>query len=389
MDLRVLKAEYFDIYNGLEMFKKKGVKAAATDFYLLTGGDFYDGANDSRGYIEGGKNLSERSGTYWIERKIDKEKAKLSTNEIDICAGRYIETNGNICVCSSSELTYRYVGGYRLAMPFSNSSVDPSNTTPQRGIDGIMELEYGFYPQMAASIKTQKRLEKAYNADSLVKTGNCYTVNEGGNNGLKIKIYKEYKYEGKRYIRVNNVKSRYLILSNKEWTSNVGYPVWVEVQPVKWFIDEKEKIMVTEKILFSGIPFALKEEVALPFEDTLIKRYLDSYVSKELLQNNHKFYDQDGLLNDCEKYSKLRERINNMTKEKQEEFLMMYAVNIQEDEFIKFSCFIRRTFGENVGQRFDNLWLEQDETRKEKFKNLFSSESKAKKKCLFFSKNFR
>ena len=31
--------------------------------------------------------------------------------------------------------------------------------------------------------------------------------------------------------------------------------VWVEVLPVKWLVDEKSRMMITEKLIFAGVQF--------------------------------------------------------------------------------------------------------------------------------------
>ena len=41
-------------------------------------------------------------------------------------------------------------------------------------------------------------------------------------------------------------------LSNGE-SYRIGDNVWVEVQPVKWLVDERAKVMITDKLIFSGV----------------------------------------------------------------------------------------------------------------------------------------
>ena len=62
--------------------------------------------------------------------------------------------------------------------------------------------------------------------------------------------------------------------------------MWVEVEPVKWWVDEKSKIMLTEKLIFAGIQFNEERNYkTADFDKTNIKRFMDTYLSKELVQN--------------------------------------------------------------------------------------------------------
>ena len=76
---------------------------------------------------------------------------------------------------------YRHVnrrtGGARPALPFSSiSSITTNGESGKRARDGILEVEYGYYPQKAVSRDMQERLERAYRSSSISKTGNSYTT---------------------------------------------------------------------------------------------------------------------------------------------------------------------------------------------------------------------
>ena len=76
-----------------------------------------------------------------------------------------------------------------------------------------------------------------------------------------IKFYNEYselnnkenKNNGKKYVRVEdqlmNHTFRYTLSNDEEYVC--GEYAWVEVLPIKWWIDEKAKVMITEKIVFT------------------------------------------------------------------------------------------------------------------------------------------
>ena len=62
--------------------------------------------------------------------------------------------------------------------------------------------------------------------------------------------------------------------------------VWVEVQPVKWLVDEKSHIMITEKIIFAGVQFEKNKSYDLKnFDKTNIKQFMDKNFSKDLVQS--------------------------------------------------------------------------------------------------------
>lgn len=53
-----------------------------------------------------------------------------------------------------------------------------------------------------------------------------------------------------RKIEFNETKQFLLIVPYGGYESE-----WFEVLPVKWLIDEKRKVMLADKVIFSGVPF--------------------------------------------------------------------------------------------------------------------------------------
>lgn len=130
-----------------------------------------------------------------------------------------------------------------------------------RAIDGILEVEYGYYPQNAVSKSMQRSLETAFQAGFLNKTGNTYTTDsrqyDEYDSAFLAQIHTEYEYNGKRYVRVKANSyydgDKFKLSNGQEYCD--GDFVWVEIQPVKWLVDEKEKLMITEKLIFAGVQF--------------------------------------------------------------------------------------------------------------------------------------
>ena len=251
----------------LDILEKRGTKAAITDFSILLGAyasDYYHVDNDS--FLEG------RTGDYWTKSDDEDKDARV------------VDDDGRI----RSSYVRRRSGGARPALPFSSIGSIPTNgESGKRAKDGILEVEYGYYPQKAVSKDMQERLERAYKTGSISRTRNHYTTDSRKYNNEKFleKQHDEYEYNGKRYVRIeaNSGRIQYA-LSNGE-TYRDGDNVWVEVQPVKWLVDEKEKIMLTDKLIFSGVQFNLTRDYhTRDFDKTDIKTFMDKYLSKDLVQ---------------------------------------------------------------------------------------------------------
>lgn len=254
----------------LDIFEKRGTKAAITDFSVLLGGWVWEHAeNDS--------SLEGRTGCYWTKSDDGDTNARV------------VEDNGSSC---RRNVQKRYIGA-RPALLFSSIGSIPTNgESGKRARDGILEVEYGYYPQKAVSKDMQERLEKAYRSGSISKTRNSYTTDSIAYNeydtSFQPQTHQEYEYNGKRYVRVE-ANSYYdggdLTLSNGEQYRD-GDNVWVEVQPVKWLVDEKEKVMLTDKLIFSGVQFNhTRDYHTRDFDKTDIKTFMDRYLSRDLVQS--------------------------------------------------------------------------------------------------------
>ena len=251
----------------LDIFKIRGNGATPTDF----------------AYVLGSYN------TYWTKTIM----SLLSSDTYMDCYAvgnikndgfyHYHSKNNNKKINSAS--VTKYCIGIRPALKLlSIDSIPTNGKLPIRAEDGILEVEYGYYPQERETQSMQGIITREYKRKKLIKTGNGYTIyrrkikdqekvfseefdfnEKNGNIYIKPKRYEEYEWHGEKYIRVN--KS------------------WIKVQPIKWLVDEKAKIMVTEKTICGGVPYI--SNIYSPttnFDKTFIKKFMDEIWSKEILQ---------------------------------------------------------------------------------------------------------
>ena len=255
----------------LDILKKRGTKAAITDFSILLGAYVSDYHMDNDSSLEG------RTGYYWT-------KSDDGDNDV-----RVVDDSSSRCYSNVD----RRNGGARPALPFSEVSSIPTNgESGKRAKDGVLEVEYGYYPQKAVSRDMQERLERAYRSGNISKTRNSYTTDSRRYNAYNEKFapkqHEEYEYNGKRYVRVeanSDFGSNTFTLSNGE-NYRDGDNVWVEVSPVKWLVDERAKVMITDKLIFSGVQFNhTRNYHTRDFDRTDIKTFMDRYLSRDLVQS--------------------------------------------------------------------------------------------------------
>ena len=161
---------------------------------------------------------------------------------------------------------------------------------------GILVAEYGEYPQQVVEDELKLKLEKAYLDNVIKKTGNKYSFKPYyhlNRNTYNVEYgaheYEEFEYKGKRYIRIcmydNNSLAR--TLSNGKYISSYEN-IWLEVEPIKWLIDEKANIALSEKIVFSGVAFH-EMSTLHSFEESDIKKFMDLFFSKEITQRKSRY----------------------------------------------------------------------------------------------------
>ena len=270
-DFTFLTEEQYFGDDKLDILEKRGTKAAITDFSILLGAYVSDYHIDNDSSLEG------RTGYYWT-------KSDDGDND-----ARMVNATGN----SNYDNVNKRNGGARPALSFSSISSIPTNgESGKRARDGILEVEYGYYPQKAVAKDVQERLERAYKNRTISRTKNSYTTDsvayDNYDTSFQPQAHQEYEYNGKRYVRVNAnsyYDGNYFTLSNGEKYKD-GDSVWLEVSPVKWIVDEKSHMMITEKLIFAGVQFNYTRNYhTRDFDKTDIKTFMDRYLSRDLEQS--------------------------------------------------------------------------------------------------------
>lgn len=277
--LTILPIEQLCGKSQLSILKKRGTEAKLTDFSILLGAFVCDVFLDTNTYDvtytdSVNENLEDRTCWYWSST---------------------IDKNNNVCTISfvgnsNNHLGDEREGGIRPALFYSSLSDIIANGTSKRCSDDILEIEFGYYPRQAASKKLQEQLEEGFQNQEIKTTGNTYTIDSRRglefNKNFSPKVLDEYEYNGKKYVRVmanSCFYGRKFRLSNEETYQNGDY-VWVEVQPVKWLVDEKEQVILTEEIISSGIQYNHNKKRMNDFDLTDLKLYLDLYLFRDLFQ---------------------------------------------------------------------------------------------------------
>jgi len=262
---------YGQLYNSdkLDMISKIGPLAAITDFSILLGGEVSE-----EHFTNEGKELKHRAGSYWT-------KTKVTDNDILIV--KHVNYPGFFSYRSNQEIGARPILQY--------SSISDDVISKVRRPDGILEIEYGYYPQWAPSHSFQKKLNFALESRFMKQQKDYITTFPRELNkyhteleNLESRGYIIFEYKEKKYICVKaNPQEKHFTLSNGiNYTKNEE--IWVEISPVKWLVDEKADIAVSKNILFAGVRFTRNSYYDEDFSKTDISWFMNNYLINDLLK---------------------------------------------------------------------------------------------------------
>ncbi len=157
-----------------------------------------------------------------------------------------------------------------------------------RGASGLLEVDFGEFPQTAVEDNFARQLENTYQI-GMKETGNKYTTDSVAYDDydmpFQAREFIEYEYMQERYIRFLGDKNGAGKVLSTGAKIKIGKPYWVKVEKVRWFVDKKNDIVLPKTILFAGVQFNQIRNYKGDFAKTDIKKYMDNCFAKEIQTN--------------------------------------------------------------------------------------------------------
>lgn len=255
---RFLKHEDLVGENSLKIFDYFEKQGTITDFYTLTGG---------KGHLYNDRfNVS---GMYW-------------TNEC--FANKTVSFIGSNGKNGYADVDRRMIG---IRPRIDYSLIKDKSTNVTEIIPGVLEVEYGEYPQYVVNEKLEKELFEVFKNGELKKTGKTYTIDNADIYALEQKFegraFAEYIYKDKKFIlfRPNDNCTNERLLDGR--IIEAKSLLWVEVKPIKWLVDVERDVAVSKKILCAGVRYDDKLLYPGIFKYTEMKMFLDRYFAKDII----------------------------------------------------------------------------------------------------------
>ena len=248
-DFRILSVEEL---NSLSFFSEIGHRSILTDFAILCGGIIEsDGSLPNYCTSVGLHKNRNRCGSYYV-------LPDNKTNRILSCVG-----DKSYTVPQSS-------CGVRPSILFPTSKLTEDDYS-EVSRKGIPIVSFGEYPQFVAN--NEEEILDAIENRKVSLTGCEYYLPGAG-------TIKEVEYKGKRYLPCPCKNS--CVLSNSKSYSSLD-TVIVEVAPVRYLVDTKQELLLSEKILFAGVSFSDSNKVR--YNGSNLQNYLQNTFTKEILQH--------------------------------------------------------------------------------------------------------
>lgn len=247
----------------LDIMKRCGTTCMATDLAKILGA-----------WVESGQNAD------WWSASSDRGVGNVR------CCGDWFA-----CMPLSSCLA-----GRPALPPSFTSSIRPSEARQWRKIEKFDVIQYGEYPQIAATAHEQSQLYDLRNSGKLyfATTDKKYTFNLKSTYYLKGTYatydeynyvnFSEYEHNGNRYVCVPARPVGPKSQTHYGETIEKGKDYWVRVTPIEWLVDPSGW-WVALNGLFSGMPFDYRTRYDGNFANTEIAKYLKNTFAKQMLSN--------------------------------------------------------------------------------------------------------
>lgn len=186
---------------------------------------------------------------------------------------------------TKSEMTDSWIPvGVRPLIPSSQAALLSSSLKKQKDDPASYDrVFYGEYPQTV--VDRDEALEAEYRSGRLKKTGKAYTFMTDWR-PVRTHVCVEFEYDGKRYIRLpkkcQTARNPYNVYLNKGGYSAADKPYWLAVEPIQWLRDSSG-VLLSKKVLFSGVPVSSKGNYDGHFERSLLGKYMCRCFDKEML----------------------------------------------------------------------------------------------------------
>ena len=254
----------------LDVLKSYGTKAKPTDFAIL-------------------ENRKDSDPVYYLSTCNEKEYGGVSeygsfftSNFVD---EDYVFKDGR-----------KYYGSFCFSRPvLSYSTICNYSKKLKKTVlnNDVIVVEFGEYPQSRVYDEKLDEIKSIikFNFSSIKKTGKIYkklisssvTYDSCGyevnHSNLSFKIFDEYLFpDGNKYV-VSCEDGFDATLCN-----------WYKVEPIKWLVDEKSNLAISEKLLFTNVPFhSIELPHPIKFEQSYIKKYMDEIFAKEIISDSLKY----------------------------------------------------------------------------------------------------
>lgn len=191
-----------------------------------------------------------------------------------------------------SNLTYKFI--------IDEEELFRSEYDPNKDVRRKCFFKYGVYPSELVSKKDRKRLEKAYKKNKLIKTGKEYTIDSKKYEEYtlpseidRIKLYNLFSTDVNRnYLKMKKYMRFTKKVQTKIFKKEKEEVYWVEVEPIEWYINEKDNIAISRYNVFSGVPLTLDNHYYGNIEKTYLYEFLNNTFSTEILPLKEYFIEK-------------------------------------------------------------------------------------------------
>lgn len=253
--------------NLTNIFKNIGIRSAASDLALINGSFAID-----EEYVDCNQRLNNRSVSYYLKDNYG------IYNLLITLEGTISWVDNNI-----------YNVGIRPVLEFEDFPIEIFERL--FNFNGSSYVYFGEYPQVVAS--NQQLLKYLVGADKVYYTDREYrTKIEWYSNMLSYAGYKEFEYNGEKYIKANvDIEDFYKVTLSNGQKYKKNDTVILKVVPILWLVDIKNKRLISNNIITSGIRFTNQKRTVEDFSNTEISNYLNTYLLEDMIYQSEDYQE--------------------------------------------------------------------------------------------------